>query len=125
LIFVTLLRNGQVRIPAFPTQWFSEYTGQRNINPLLRNIQAERVLPWQRIRLTVKRFLSNQIVAGKHEPRNKVSYILYGRIGFKEHSDSQKLRIPYVYGYITKLCRRQAEVILNHENPNVHAIGQG
>jgi hypothetical protein len=26
--------------------------------------------------------------------------------------------IPYVYDYITKLCRRQAEVILNHENPN-------
>jgi acyl transferase domain-containing protein len=27
--------------------------------------------------------------------------------------------------HITKLCRRQAEVILNHENPNVRAIGQG
>jgi hypothetical protein len=34
-------------------------------------------------------------------------------------------RSPYVYDYITKLCRRQAEVILNHENPNVRAIGQG
>jgi hypothetical protein len=34
-------------------------------------------------------------------------------------------KIPYVYDYITKLCRRQAEVILNHENPNVHAVGQG
>jgi hypothetical protein len=33
-------------------------------------------------------------------------------------------KIPYVYDYITKLCRRQAEVILNHENPNVRAIGQ-
>jgi hypothetical protein len=33
--------------------------------------------------------------------------------------------IPYVYEYITKLCRRQAEVILNHENPNVRATGQG
>jgi hypothetical protein len=30
-----------------------------------------------------------------------------------------------MYDYITKLCRRQAEVILNHENSNVHAIGQG
>jgi hypothetical protein len=34
-------------------------------------------------------------------------------------------------GYVTRiigqleLCRRQAEVILNHENPNVRAIGQG
>jgi hypothetical protein len=34
-------------------------------------------------------------------------------------------KIPYVHDYITKLCRRQAEVILNHENPNVRAIGQG
>jgi hypothetical protein len=33
-------------------------------------------------------------------------------------------KIPYVYDYITKLCRRQAEVILDHENPNVGAIGQ-
>jgi hypothetical protein len=30
-----------------------------------------------------------------------------------------------VYDYITKLCRRQAEVILNNENPNVRATGQG
>jgi hypothetical protein len=30
-----------------------------------------------------------------------------------------------MYDYITKLCRRQAEIILNHENPNVRAIGQG
>jgi hypothetical protein len=34
-------------------------------------------------------------------------------------------KIPYVYDYVTKLCRRQTEVILNHENPNVSAIGQG
>jgi hypothetical protein len=34
-------------------------------------------------------------------------------------------RFAYVYDYVTKLCSRQAEVILNHENPNVHAIGQG
>jgi hypothetical protein len=25
-------------------------------------------------------------------------------------------QIPYVYDYITKLCRQQAEVIQNHEN---------
>jgi hypothetical protein len=34
----TLLINGRVRISAFPTQRFSDYTGQRNINPLLRNV---------------------------------------------------------------------------------------
>jgi hypothetical protein len=33
--------------------------------------------------------------------------------------------IPYVYDYITKLCRQQAEVIQNHSNDNVRNIGQG
>jgi hypothetical protein len=33
-------------------------------------------------------------------------------------------KITYVYDYRTKLCRAQAEVILNHVNPNVHGIGQ-
>jgi hypothetical protein len=34
-------------------------------------------------------------------------------------------QIPYVYDYITKSCRQQAEVIQNHENANVRYIGQG
>jgi hypothetical protein len=34
-------------------------------------------------------------------------------------------QIPYVYDFITKLCRQQAEVIQNHENENVRYIGQG
>jgi hypothetical protein len=34
-------------------------------------------------------------------------------------------QIPYVYDYITKLCRQQAEVIQNHENSYVRYIGQG
>jgi hypothetical protein len=34
-------------------------------------------------------------------------------------------KIPYVYDFITKLCRKQAEVIQNHVNPNVRNIGQG
>jgi hypothetical protein len=33
-------------------------------------------------------------------------------------------KIPYVYDYIGKLCRTQAEVILNHANPNVCGIRQ-
>jgi hypothetical protein len=33
-------------------------------------------------------------------------------------------KVPYVYDYITKLCRTRAEVILNHENPKVFGIGQ-
>jgi hypothetical protein len=35
------------------------------------------------------------------------------------------LQIPYVYDFITKTCRQQAEVIENHENENVRYIGQG
>jgi hypothetical protein len=37
-------------------------------------------------------------------------------------------QIPYFYDYITKLCRRQAEIIHNHENEyeneNVNNIGK-
>jgi hypothetical protein len=33
--------------------------------------------------------------------------------------------IPYVYDYITKSSRQQAEVVQNHENENVRYIGQG
>jgi hypothetical protein len=33
--------------------------------------------------------------------------------------------VPYIYDYITKLYRQQAEVIQNHENVNVRNIGQG
>jgi hypothetical protein len=34
-------------------------------------------------------------------------------------------QIPFVYYYITKLCRQQAEVIQNHDNENVRTTGQG
>jgi hypothetical protein len=34
-------------------------------------------------------------------------------------------QVPYIYDYITKLCRQQAEVIQNHENANVRDIGTG
>jgi hypothetical protein len=33
-------------------------------------------------------------------------------------------KIPYVYDYITKLCRQQAEAIQTHDNENVRNIGQ-
>jgi hypothetical protein len=35
------------------------------------------------------------------------------------------LKIPYVYDYITKLCRTQSEVIPNHVNSNVYGSGPG
>jgi hypothetical protein len=34
-------------------------------------------------------------------------------------------KIPYVYDYITKLSRHQAEVIQNHDNENVRNNGEG
>jgi hypothetical protein len=34
-------------------------------------------------------------------------------------------KMPCVYDYITKLSRTQAEVILNHVNPDVCDTGQG
>jgi hypothetical protein len=34
-------------------------------------------------------------------------------------------KFPYVYNYITKLCRTQIEEILNHVNPSVRGNGQG
>jgi hypothetical protein len=33
--------------------------------------------------------------------------------------------LPYVYAYITKLCRQQAEVIQNHKNELVRRIRAG
>jgi hypothetical protein len=35
------------------------------------------------------------------------------------------LHIPYIYDYITKLCRQQVEVIQNHENADIREIGKG
>jgi hypothetical protein len=34
-------------------------------------------------------------------------------------------KLLYIYDYITKLCRQQAEVIQNHENADVRKIEQG
>jgi hypothetical protein len=37
----------------------------------------------------------------------------------------KSFNILYIYDYVTKLCRQQAEVIQKHENANVRNIGQG
>jgi hypothetical protein len=41
------------------------------------------------------------------------------------HDLHTAFNLPYVYNYITKLCRKQAEVIQNHENEHIRGIGQG
>jgi aminoglycoside N3'-acetyltransferase len=40
------------------------------------------------------------------------------------HDMHVAFQMPYVYDYITKSCRQQAEVIKNNENKNVRYIGQ-
>jgi hypothetical protein len=32
--------------------------------------------------------------------------------------------VPYLYDYISKLCRREAEIVPNHEHENVRNIGK-
>jgi hypothetical protein len=34
-------------------------------------------------------------------------------------------KIPYVYDYVSKLCKTEAEVTLNNVNPNILGTGQG
>jgi hypothetical protein len=41
------------------------------------------------------------------------------------YKDNTGSRTGYVYDYVTKSCTTQAEVILNHANPNVRGTGQG
>jgi hypothetical protein len=48
---------------------------------------------------------------------------------FPRHTSVRDMHVtfqfPCIYDYITKLCRRQAKIIQNHENENVRNIGQG
>jgi hypothetical protein len=41
------------------------------------------------------------------------------------HDLHTAFNLPYVYDYITKLCRQQVKVIENHENEHVRGMGQG
>ena len=41
------------------------------------------------------------------------------------HDLHMVFKIPYVYDFTTKLCRRQAAVIQPHDNINIRNIGQG
>jgi hypothetical protein len=58
--------------------------------------------------------LQNRVLraTGNIDRRTPVSKL---HVGFK---------FPYVYSYITTLCRTRAEVILNHENPHIRGTGQ-
>jgi hypothetical protein len=43
----------------------------------------------------------------------------------KVHELHLAFQIPFIYYYITKLCKQQAEVIQNHDNESVRTIGRG
>jgi hypothetical protein len=61
-----------------------------------------------------------------HRLQNKV---LRTTGNFPKHTSARDMHeafhIPYVYDYVTKSSRQQAEVIQNHENANFCYIGQG
>jgi hypothetical protein len=71
-------------------------------------------------------FVTNIILLKLQHLQNKVLRTIGN---FPRRTPVQELHkafnIPYIYDYITKLCRRQAEVIRNHENTNVRHIRQG
>jgi hypothetical protein len=50
------------------TKVFRIHETEKNKSIATQCLQAERILPWQQILLTVKRFLSNQIVATEDKP---------------------------------------------------------
>jgi hypothetical protein len=54
-------------------------------------------------------------------PRTMGNFLTYTSVCDKQEA----FQIPYVYDYITKSSRKQTEIIQNHENENVHYIGQG
>jgi hypothetical protein len=59
--------------------------------------------------------LQNRVLRALSDPEGRTPVRDF-RVAFK---------IPYVYEYITKLCRRQVKVIQDHQSPNVLATGQG
>jgi hypothetical protein len=71
-------------------------------------------------------------ISGRHLPLKIAAPAKQGSphrwIFFKVHSGPRfatAFDLPYVYDYVTKLCKQQAEIIQNHENEHVRSIGQG
>jgi hypothetical protein len=77
---------------------------------LIRSIMTYTCPTWE--------FASDTHLKELQRPQNSVLRAI-GNLG--RHTPVRHLHLafqfPYVFDYITKLCRRQAEVILNHENP--------
>jgi hypothetical protein len=81
----------------------SKYT-----QPLLSNAFANKQFPWKRL-----------------EYKNKRRFIRGPCIDVTSRTTGARDRVPYVYDYITKLYRRQAEVVQNHQNIHFRCNGQG
>jgi hypothetical protein len=41
------------------------------------------------------------------------------------HNLHVAFKVPYIYDFITKSCKQQAEVTQNHHNPSARVAGQG
>jgi hypothetical protein len=77
--------------------------------------------------VTKERYLNVTMVErSTHVTENKVLRTIGNFLKRTSVCDMHKaFHIPYVYDYITKSCRQQAEVIQNHENVTVRYTGQG
>jgi hypothetical protein len=72
------------------------------------------------------------VISGRHLPLKIAAPAKQGRTHHgkfsKEHTSLRLhtvFNVPYVYDYITKLCRKQAEATQNHENDRVRSMRQG
>jgi hypothetical protein len=63
--------------------------------------------------LKLQRLQNRVLRATGNEPRRTSTRVLH--LAFQ---------IPYVYDYITKICRKQAEVVQNHDSGNVRSLTQ-
>jgi hypothetical protein len=109
----------------------NEYSDSRKDNKFLKNasLNAVDLLIGIKIPLAISRhenhLLQNGFLHGINVDLEDEGDILLRNIPRRTPVRDMHVafQIPYVYDYINKSCRQQAEVILNHENENVRYIG--
>jgi hypothetical protein len=87
-------------------------------NPLIRTIMTYACSSWE--------FEAENHLLKLQRLQNKVHRTIGNIPGLTPVRDlHMAFKLPYVYDYITKVCRQQAEIIQNHEHANAHNIEQG
>jgi hypothetical protein len=101
--------------------------GLPNINQIVFPFQRERLNA--NIKLTLMKSLIRSVMtyaSSAWELQLLQNRVLHTSRNFSRLTSVRDLhvafQIPYVYDYITKLCRQQAEVIPNHDNVNVRTL---